>query len=143
MDRRSGWADPAVTAQRQPGDGAKAKPAQNNGTGIHDHFNFNFISQKGCKMSGNANVYGTGTPFFPSLDYCDSILIYKEVLRLRPSVQEDPSFGVAGDGPASTTRQITRIVSPAPASETFEYIPRQQARKRCSRRAGKCARALT
>ena len=31
--------------------------------------------------------------FFPSLDYCDSILIYKEVLRLRPSVQGDPFFG--------------------------------------------------
>ena len=54
-------------------------------------------------------------------------------------VCEETSFlGVAGDGPASTTRQITRTMSPAPASETFEYIPRQQARKRCSRRAGKC-----
>ena len=31
--------------------------------------------------------------FFPSLDYCDSILIYKEVPRLRPSVQGDPFFG--------------------------------------------------
>ena len=36
--------------------------------------------------------------FLPSLDYCDSILIYKEVLRLRPSVQGDPFFG-RRDGP--------------------------------------------
>ena len=33
------------------------------------------------------------TRCFPPLDYFDSILIYKEVLRSRSSVQGDPFFG--------------------------------------------------
>ena len=57
---------------------------------------------------------------------------------MRPSVQGDPLFsGVAGDGPASTTRQIARTVAPAPASVAFEYIARQQARERWPWRSGK------
>ena len=75
--------------------------------------------------------------FFPSLDYCDSILIYKEVMRLRPSVQGDPFFGRRRRW-SSEHHETDNAYCVPRASETFEYIPRQQARKRCSRRAGKC-----
>ena len=75
--------------------------------------------------------------FFPSLDYCDSILIYKEVPRLRPSVRGDPFFGRRRRWSSEHHETDNAYCVPRAGVGAFEYIPRQQARKRCSRRAGK------
>ena len=57
------------------------------------HLNLNLSSMGSTRLVRAPSVKLLDTRCFPSLDYCDSILIYKEVLRLRPSVQGDPFFG--------------------------------------------------